>query len=598
MTTEEQEQIAKWLAGLARADFALQLGRFRCNGTRQYSPEDYEALKPIFDAEVVARTTRRNPCHTGNPRPTLPGVHLDRKDWAIIRSLKMGQVYQAYDRKGVQWDFKRLYGSQPRYRVWTTDASGKVLAGEATLPNPHTLENCSGEHACGACSFFTPNARPIKDRCSKWGQVMRRHGAHAVLRWLTYFGQYNQCALFTPLRPTVNPLTDSEATTLLKTAGEHVDDARHHKSATGASFDYGVASGIGEAVSLAGPAWARRKLGRGEHAITRKLHNPRLSAKQAMLALQKAVEQNLEIPPQLAKYLDAGRYTFGGKPWRESIKEIRMQTALGRRVAGRSRWIGHPAINPVIREGGLFKVSRSEFDILAYTLERFLNVSPVLAPLVGEGNRVFVVTDGSRFMGIDPQGYDYPRYKTPILGSEMDVYEKAQEQGGLRCKVVNESFRYKMKNPLTRDEAGQVLDVAEEEMRMALDARPGSHWQAHMSGAASSRAGTANWMSGKRVQNWILPRYRRINGTLGAINRGLPLQNPRQAPVVIGQHCLAVEYEDVGKARREGVANPNRPWRHDFKKTGAKVFGLADGSVLIKGPHRLWRTQKNTVTGK
>jgi len=67
---------------------------------------------------------------------------------------------------------------------------------------------------------------------------------------------------------------------------------------------------------------------------------------------------------------------------------------------------------------------------------------------------------------------------------------------------------------------------------------------------------------------------------------------------IIGTDCLAVEYMDTPKAKREGVRNPDRPWRHDFKVKGIKVWGLKDGSVLLVGPKPLWRSQPNSVTGK
>lgn len=63
---------------------------------------------------------------------------------------------------------------------------------------------------------------------------------------------------------------------------------------------------------------------------------------------------------------------------------------------------------------------------------------------------------------------------------------------------------------------------------------------------------------------------------------------PPQGAVLIGQRVKAVEYFDEKKARAEGLENPTMPWRHDYK--GGKVYGLKDGSVLIKHPKgkRLW----------
>jgi hypothetical protein len=68
------------------------------------------------------------------------------------------------------------------------------------------------------------------------------------------------------------------------------------------------------------------------------------------------------------------------------------------------------------------------------------------------------------------------------------------------------------------------------------------------------------------------------------------MQNPKDLPVLIGKQVVAVEYYDPEKAIREGLKEPHRIWRHDFKTKDAMIFGLPDGSVLIKSASgkRLW----------
>lgn len=66
-------------------------------------------------------------------------------------------------------------------------------------------------------------------------------------------------------------------------------------------------------------------------------------------------------------------------------------------------------------------------------------------------------------------------------------------------------------------------------------------------------------------------------------NSGVP-----HGAVKIGDRVTQVEYYDVGKAKAEGLKNPNLPWRHDYKEKSAKIYGLPDGSVLIKGKKKLW----------
>ena len=48
-----------------------------------------------------------------------------------------------------------------------------------------------------------------------------------------------------------------------------------------------------------------------------------------------------------------------------------------------------------------------------------------------------------------------------------------------------------------------------------------------------------------------------------------------------------VEYMDEAKARREGVTNPNLPWKHDFTSEDAHAL-KCKGGILIKGRKPLW----------
>jgi hypothetical protein len=70
------------------------------------------------------------------------------------------------------------------------------------------------------------------------------------------------------------------------------------------------------------------------------------------------------------------------------------------------------------------------------------------------------------------------------------------------------------------------------------------------------------------------------------LTRRNPLAPERKT--LIGRKVKALEYYDAPKARAEGLENPGTPWRHDFKGGGGKVYGLANGDVLIKGKKKLW----------
>jgi len=52
-------------------------------------------------------------------------------------------------------------------------------------------------------------------------------------------------------------------------------------------------------------------------------------------------------------------------------------------------------------------------------------------------------------------------------------------------------------------------------------------------------------------------------------------------PIMVGESVTAIEYKDVGKAKREGLKHPERVWRHEFRTNDAVLYGLPDGSIMI-----------------
>jgi hypothetical protein len=82
--------------------------------------------------------------------------------------------------------------------------------------------------------------------------------------------------------------------------------------------------------------------------------------------------------------------------------------------------------------------------------------------------------------------------------------------------------------------------------------------------------------------------YKRIGGG-SSLTDYLSLTNPRKGATLIGRKVLSVVYLDESKARRCGAKNPSIPWKHDFSSADARVYGLSDGSVLIKSDKKkLW----------
>lgn len=79
---------------------------------------------------------------------------------------------------------------------------------------------------------------------------------------------------------------------------------------------------------------------------------------------------------------------------------------------------------------GPIEIGPDEFDIVANTLAELGSIDPELAMAEGQGNVTIVITDGKRFIGVDPQGYDYARYKTSVFDSVEEVMDAAADDEG------------------------------------------------------------------------------------------------------------------------------------------------------------------------
>jgi len=96
---------------------------------------------------------------------------------------------------------------------------------------------------------------------------------------------------------------------------------------------------------------------------------------------------------------------------------------------------GKPPFAVVWREGhateGFFNkaylVTRTEFDSVAETLGSF--------PFPGFPRTAFLMTDGERWMAVNPEGYDYPRYKS-LLPPEAQAFLRALIPKFFSAKVL------------------------------------------------------------------------------------------------------------------------------------------------------------------
>lgn len=78
-------------------------------------------------------------------------------------------------------------------------------------------------------------------------------------------------------------------------------------------------------------------------------------------------------------------------------------------------------------------------------------------------------------------------------------------------------------------------------------------------------------------------------GTLASKKLGKYMKNPPRGAVEIYDDILAIEAQ-----KGKSSLWPNENFRHDFKarKGKASIFGLPDGSLLVKGKKRLWKKFK------
>lgn len=60
--------------------------------------------------------------------------------------------------------------------------------------------------------------------------------------------------------------------------------------------------------------------------------------------------------------------------------------------------------------------------------------------------------------------------------------------------------------------------------------------------------------------------------------------------VLIAPRIVAIEYLDEEKAKAEGIKEYKNIWRHDFKVKDGEIWGLPDGSLLIRSRSgkKLW----------
>ena len=96
-----------------------------------------------------------------------------------------------------------------------------------------------------------------------------------------------------------------------------------------------------------------------------------------------------------------------------------------------------------------------EFYVLPEVFNEIADKLPILEEMTRKFENIkehvgyFLVTDGSKFIGIDVQGYDYPRYKTEVHNNKEEVIDDIAN-GNVACKYVEEEANkgvYRQRRP-------------------------------------------------------------------------------------------------------------------------------------------------------
>ena len=425
-------------------------------------------------------------------------------------------------------------------------------------------------HSCDNCVNFTGKT------CIVCQNVILDYGKQTYESWIENLTAANFCSYWQYASAErshwVNPLTAQERDLLEDKLEEHLDDGLKHRSPIGRTFDYGVAAGIEEA-----------------------LKNPRHPYQYD--GHMQSYDSSRSVRGYNPRMIAAWGTKWGFKLTKQDVYDV-MKDA---RIGGYRQWNKGPCTLTIIKHLRTEENPRDpRQNNFKSAKEYWQYLQDTLIPALQEMGSGFA----KDFLGIvnllrthfTPAQYNknlrrwapYIRHlaaearRAGLLETAKDLDEGLFWLGQRVPNLRNPYSAFK--NPISSDGLHRI-----------------SEWASEIAG--TSRRGTEAIEQVLHTERPdLLGPQEQYSSDEKPPRPPWAHKNPLQAPVegakLIGEHVLAMEYLDTPKAKREGVENPSKPWRHDFEVKGTKIWGLPDGRVLLDGPKPLWRSQPNSVTGK
>ena len=638
MTTHQAEAITKYIASYSNKAFVSAFNKLQ-KDTQRYVADDRKRLLDIFLKEMKRRTfqPKRNPLTIDtkgtyeNPLKYGHGAYEHRRLGSPSRFDP-----RSFRTKTLSHTKKLIVGCPKGHYSPSTGTCRTGMKAQAEL----TLKNCP--HNCLGCGNFVETA-DLARACTQRGYVAADYGIQTYEFWVEYPSTINSCSYWTPnpewrrdpltwkgpaglksgyqsecdeaqgnknplegerdpykcnwafeaarakkwsdselfyamedakkameaganygkyvdqlsvymqerncRMKRKNPLTFGESADIVRSSIEHLKDSKVHRSSVAQAFDLGFGSGLEEAKAITDEAFP--------------IENPRIRSLARILKLpERSILSVFPFPNGSGWLVKTRRGDF----------EVKRQEIKNPRGAYDRFQVGNRVIQVMPKVG-----TETEVDGKIGTITSMGSKYTFWNIKVRYDDGTLATTNKNYLLKV----------KDPLLKGQLtrEEYSEAIQTG----KIISDSW---IENP--REPEGFPESYA--------------YWSGAFSGLSNNELRLVQRDFQKDPARFT--DYKAVEGIIARVItdelKKRAMKNPKfigNCPVegaeLIAPEALAMEYKDIPKAKREGVQNPNRPWRHDFTAKGTKVWGLPDKRyVLLEGRQAIWKAQPNTITGE